>query len=118
MFFIVSGCRDTRNPPTMSTNRWRRKATAAVLTACVALSLAGGGGGCSCTGQNPHLRNDLDAMKTADIQIKRHTFRVWLATTDTQRERGLMQVEKPLHHEGVVVQIPVYTGVTLAISTE
>lgn len=92
MFFIVSGCRDTRNPPTMSTNRWRRKATAAVLTACVALSLAGGGGGCSCTGQNPHLRNDLDAMKTADIQIKGHTFRVWLATTDTQRERGLMQV--------------------------
>lgn len=91
MFFIVPGCRDRQNPPTTSTNRRRKGATAAVLTACVALSLSGGGG-FSCTGQNPHLRNDLDAMKTVDIQIKGHTFRVWLATTDKQRERGLMQV--------------------------
>jgi len=48
--------------------------------------------GCSETGQRPDLRNDLEAMPTARIQIESHIFEVWQATTPEQRERGLMQV--------------------------
>ncbi len=62
-----------------------------VLGTALMLAMAWAGGGCK-LGQQPNLRNDLDAMPTVNIQINGHTFHVWLATTDTERERGLMQV--------------------------
>src|SRR3972149_1141942 len=46
--------------------------------------------GCSSDSQNADIRNNLDAMDSAVIQIKDQGFQVWLATTPEQQERGLM----------------------------
>jgi hypothetical protein len=40
------------------------------------------------------VRNNLDQMKTARIQIDEHEFEVWLARTSEEVQRGLMQVTK------------------------
>ena len=40
----------------------------------------------------PSEPNRLDAMNQADVQIKDHKFRVWVAEDDDQRERGFMHV--------------------------
>lgn len=45
-----------------------------------------------CGGTNNALRNNLNAMQTDDIRIKGQVFHVWLALTEYERERGLMQV--------------------------
>lgn len=38
----------------------------------------------------PTEPNRLDALKQTDVSIKEHTFRVWVAKTAQQREKGLM----------------------------
>ncbi len=45
-----------------------------------------------CDGTDPGLRNDLAAMPTARITIDDDTFEVWLATTDEEQQRGLLDV--------------------------
>lgn len=58
-----------------------------------AIALLGGGCEGGLTGNNPSLKNRLDTMDQATIRIDEQQFRVWLALDDTQRQRGLMQVE-------------------------
>jgi uncharacterized protein len=91
MPFIEPDHRDTRIRLTDGADSGRLQTRAIVLGAALMLTMAWAGGGCN-LGQQPNLRNDLDAMPTVNIQINGHTFHVWLATTDTERERGLMQV--------------------------
>jgi uncharacterized membrane protein (UPF0127 family) len=43
-------------------------------------------------GCSPSEPNKLDSMGQADVSIKGHKFRVWVANTEAQREGGLMQV--------------------------
>jgi len=50
--------------------------------------------GCHWLGQSTEMKNNLDTMRTAGIQIQGHAFQVWLATTDEQQQRGLMQVRQ------------------------
>jgi len=45
-----------------------------------------------CNGTAAGERNDLENMETARIVIKGHSFEVWLAATQNQRQLGLMQV--------------------------
>lgn len=61
----------------------------------MAAILAGFTAGCG-TGQGGGVgaayRNKLSEMKTASIRVKGHPFDVWLALTEEERNRGLMQV--------------------------
>jgi len=41
---------------------------------------------------NPEMRNDLGSMERTTVRIGDHTFEVWLALDDGQRQRGLMNV--------------------------
>lgn len=68
----------------ISRRRWSRKRRLAGLLVVV---LAGG-----CGDAAKLYRNNLDAMKTAQVRINNHTFDVWLALSELERNRGLMQV--------------------------
>lgn len=68
-----------------------------------------------CAAQSPGTasdRNDLSAMKTARIQIKGHTFEVWLALEPDEQQKGLMQVTAdqlaslPDAHRGMLFVFP------------
>lgn len=54
-----------------------------LILALSALQFAG------CTPDEP---NRLDTLKQADVRVKEHTFRVWVAKSPQQREAGLMFV--------------------------
>lgn len=47
-----------------------------------------------CGSQDPTMKNKLEAMQTGQVQIKGHTFKVWLALTAAEQELGLMQVRQ------------------------
>ncbi len=48
--------------------------------------------GCAQQSADPEDRNNLDVMNKTRIEIKGHTFEVWLARTPSEQEHGLMQV--------------------------
>ncbi|MBP7934673.1 MAG: DUF192 domain-containing protein [Phycisphaerae bacterium] len=47
-----------------------------------------------CGSQDSTMKNKLESMQTGQIQIKGHTFKVWLAFSPAEQELGLMQVQQ------------------------
>lgn|GEM_PF-119086 len=79
--------------------------------------------GCSGpSGTDPAKRNQLDAMEKATIRINNHEFEVWLARTDEERERGLMQVPEealaPFSRSGDAGASPIYRGMLFLFDDE
>jgi uncharacterized protein len=62
------------------------------LVFCILTGLLGcGEAGAPGSAEKPGDRNDLSAMQKARIQVKGHTFEVWLAKTTGEQELGLMR---------------------------
>ena len=77
----------TRSMSACIGTRWIAFGMAAILANLMAGCGTGHGGGASAT-----YRNKLNEMKTVQIRVKDQPFDVWLARTEDERERGLMQV--------------------------
>ena len=67
-------------------------------------------------------RNDLSTMDTARIGIGDHSFEVWLARSQTERQRGLMQVTQdelaPIADESGRGLADTYRGMLFVFPTE
>lgn len=70
-------------------------------------------GGCGDT-TGSYSSSHLDAMQTGQVRIANHTFDVWLALTDAQRQRGLMQVKE----EQLAARAGVERGMLFAFDEE
>ncbi len=64
-----------------------------VLAALVIGGCSANLGGCNTNSGDQQEGNDLDSMSTTNLSIGENEFRVWVANTNEQRDKGLMFVE-------------------------